>query len=78
MQALDKIEIENVPGEGYVFLSTIITRAEDEQLHIVETPICFANRELGTSKMSAKIAFESMLLVTKLGIKRRVFRPRKG
>ena len=77
-QALDKIEIENVPGEGYVFLSTIITRAEDEQLQIVETPICFANRELGTSKMSAKIAFESMLLVTKLGIKRRVFRPRKG
>ena len=75
MQALDKIEIENVPGEGYVFLSTIITRAEDEQLSIVETPICFANREHGTSKMSPKIALESMLLVTKLGIKRRVFRP---
>jgi len=77
-QALDKIEIENVPGEGYVFLSTIITRAEDEQLQIVETPICFANRELGTSKMTPKIAFESMRLVTRLGIKRRVFRPRKG
>ncbi len=77
-KALDRIEIENVPGEGYVFLSTIITRAEDEQLHIKETPICFANRELGTSKMSPKIAFESMLLVTKLGIKRRVFKPRKN
>ena len=65
-------------GEGYVFLSTIITRAEDEQLHIVETPICFANRELGTSKMSLKIALESMLLVTKLGIKHRVFRRSKS
>ncbi|TSA54038.1 MAG: polyprenol monophosphomannose synthase [Actinobacteria bacterium] len=73
MSSLQRIEIENVPGEGYVFLSTIITRAVDEKLKIVETPICFANREMGTSKMTWKIALESMILVTKLGLKRRIF-----
>ena len=76
--ALAKIEIENVSGEGYVFLSTIITRASEEHLNIVEIPICFANRELGTSKMSWRIVCESMFLVTATGLRKRIFRRQKG
>ena len=35
---------------------------------IAETPITFADREFGTSKMSGQIIVESMLLVTKWAI----------
>ena len=74
MSALTAIGVENVSGEGYVFLSSMITRATEEHLRIVEVPICFANREHGTSKMSWRIIAESMFIVTLHGLRRRVLR----
>ena len=70
--ALDAIETENVPGDGYVFLSQIIYRAGKAGLVIAEHPITFKDRELGQSKMNWKVISESMLLVTVIGIKRRL------
>lgn len=72
--ALDQIETENVPGDGYVFLSQIIYRAGKAGLRIGEHPITFKDRELGESKMNWKVILESMMLVTIIGIKRRVVR----
>lgn len=72
--ALDAIETENVPGDGYVFLSQIIDRAGKAGLSIVEHPITFKDREFGQSKMNWKVITESMLLVTIIGIKRRFAR----
>lgn len=72
--ALDHIETENVPGDGYVFLSQIIYRAGKAGLRIAEHPITFKDRELGQSKMNWKVISESMLLVTVIGIKRRFAR----
>jgi len=69
--ALDAIETENVPGDGYVFLSQIIYRAGKAGLTIAEHPITFKDRELGQSKMNWRVISESMLLVTMIGIKRR-------
>lgn len=69
--ALDAIETENVPGDGYVFLSQIIYRAGKAGLAIAEHPITFKDRELGQSKMNWRVISESMLLVTMIGIKRR-------
>ena len=69
-QSLRSIETENVLGDGYVFLSTILKRASEERLQITEVPIRFLERELGTSKMSWKIVGESMMLVTFFGVRR--------
>ena len=70
--ALDLIETENVPGDGYVFLSQIIYRAGKAGLRISEHPITFKDRELGESKMNWKVIVESMMLVTIIGVKRRL------
>lgn len=80
-QSLRAIETENVLGDGYVFLSTILKRASEERLQIMEVPIRFLERELGTSKMSWKIVGESMMLVTLFGVRRNLrkfVRPARG
>jgi dolichol-phosphate mannosyltransferase len=80
-QSLRAIETENVLGDGYVFLSTILKRASEERLQITELPIRFLERELGTSKMSWKIVGESMMLVTLFGLRRNLrkfVRPARG
>lgn len=80
-QSLRAIETENVLGDGYVFLSTILKRASEERLQIKEVPIRFLERELGTSKMSWKIVLESMMLVTLFGVRRNLrkfVRPARG
>jgi dolichol-phosphate mannosyltransferase len=80
-QSLRAIETENVLGDGYVFLSTILKRASEERLQITEVPIRFLERELGTSKMSWKIVGESMMLVTLFGVRRNLrkfVRPARG
>lgn len=69
--ALDAIETENVPGDGYVFLSQIVDRASRAGLRIVEHPITFKDREHGNSKMSWRVIVESMLLVSILGLRRK-------
>lgn len=70
--ALDAIETENVPGDGYVFLSQIIYRAGKAGLRIMEHPITFKDREFGQSKMNWRVISESMILVTVIGLKRRI------
>ena len=80
-QSLRAIETENVLGDGYVFLSTILKRASEERLQITEVPIRFLERELGKSKMSWKIVLESMMLVTLFGVRRNLrkfVRPARG
>jgi dolichol-phosphate mannosyltransferase len=52
-------------SQGYVFQvesSLLIAR---KHLKVVEIPITFVEREIGTSKMSQKIVLEAMLNVTK-------------
>ncbi len=65
--ALRSINPADEHGEGYVSLTAFIRRAQQCQLKIVEVPIVFANRVQGISKMSWRIALESMWLVTLLG-----------
>lgn len=80
-ESLRSIETENVLGDGYVFLSTILKRAAEEHLVITELPIRFLERELGTSKMSWKIVGESMMRVTLFGVRRNLrkfVRPARG
>ena len=53
-------------AEGYVFQIEVTYRAILAGFTVVEVPIVFADREAGTSKMSARIALEAFLRVPSL------------
>ena len=56
-------------AEGYAFLTELVRRMARHGATIVETPIMFRDRENGVSKMSGRIIAESMLLVTRWGVR---------
>lgn len=66
--ALRAIDPTSTGAEGYAFLTELIRRLDRGGYTVVEHPITFVDREFGTSKMSATIIVESMLLVTRWGI----------
>jgi dolichol-phosphate mannosyltransferase len=53
-----------------------LMRAADHGCVIEEVPVVFRDRQFGTSKMSGKIVFEAMWLVTRWGAQRRFTRLR--
>lgn len=70
--ALAVIDAPSTTAEGYAFLTELALRASDGGLRIAEVPILFADRTAGSSKMSPRIISESMLLVTRWGVRRRI------
>jgi dolichol-phosphate mannosyltransferase len=70
--ALRRIDLAGIASKGYCFQVDLCWRALEAGLRIVETPITFTEREFGVSKMSGNIVRESLTLVTKWGIDRRV------
>lgn len=66
--ALAAIDPDSTTAEGYAFLTELVVRLCRSGKHIVEVPILFVDRRYGTSKMSARIVVESMLLVTRWGV----------
>ncbi len=50
-------------SRGYAFQVELTYRAVQAGFRVVEVPIVFRDRELGTSKMSWRIAAEAMWLV---------------
>lgn len=67
-EVLRSTEPGSTGAEGYAFLTELTRRLTRNGAVIVETPILFRDRQKGTSKMSARIIVESMLLVTVWGI----------
>jgi dolichol-phosphate mannosyltransferase len=67
--ALESAEPEATSAEGYAFLTELLRRAVRSGARVVEHPIRFVDRERGTSKMSGRIIVESMLLVTRWGLR---------
>jgi dolichol-phosphate mannosyltransferase len=65
-RVLEAIDLPSVGSEGYVFQIEITYRAILAGFQVREIPIVFADRTAGTSKMSARIAFEAMWLVPRL------------
>ncbi len=66
--ALRTIDPGSTTAEGYAFLTELVRKLIANGSTIVEVPITFRDRQLGTSKMSGRIIAESMLLVTKWGL----------
>jgi dolichol-phosphate mannosyltransferase len=65
---LQRLQPELVRSEGYSFQIEMLWRAVLAGLRIVEVPITFSDRELGTSKMSGRIVVEAVLRVTVWGL----------
>lgn len=63
---LEAIDLPSVRSEGYAFQIELTYRAIKRSLRVKEIPITFRERTAGQSKMSARIAFEAILLVPKI------------
>jgi dolichol-phosphate mannosyltransferase len=70
---LEAVDLPSVRSKGYGFQIEVTYRAVCAGFRVVEVPIVFRNRLLGTSKMSPRIAGEAILLVPQL--RRRRSRP---
>ena len=76
-EALRSVQPGETSAEGYAFLTELVRRLARGGARIVETPILFRDRERGVSKMSGRIIVESMLLVTRWGLRDLVSRKRR-
>jgi len=71
ISALDVMDVQSVQSQGYCFQVDLAWRAVQHQLRVIEVPITFVERELGTSKMDSKIVKEALLRVTVWGLEKR-------
>ncbi len=60
---LQSIDLDSVRSRGYAFQIELTQRVLRQQFKIVETPIVFMDRRLGSSKMSRKIVIEALTFV---------------
>jgi dolichol-phosphate mannosyltransferase len=67
--ALKRIDPGSTTAEGYAFLTELMRRIVRDGSRVMETPIEFADRRYGTSKMSGRVIAESMWLVTSWAIR---------
>jgi dolichol-phosphate mannosyltransferase len=70
-ETLKKIELESVESVGYCFQVDLTWKTLKAGLDVREVPITFVEREFGDSKMSGGIVLESIILVTKWGLRSR-------
>ena len=77
-RALSAIQLEAVHSNGYSFQIEMTHRLWREGYTIVETPIIFTERVIGTSKISRGIIFEAFWMVWRLWLQNRCRRsPRR-
>jgi len=62
-EVLQSIDLDTIRSRGYAFQIELTYRALTKGFQIVETPITFMDRRLGTSKMSRKIVLEALAFV---------------
>lgn len=67
-EALKRLNLEGIDSKGYVFQVDLAWRSEQAGLKIVEVPITFVEREIGSSKMDGGIIVDSMAKVTRWGL----------
>ena len=66
--ALQRIGLENLQPQGYSFQVELTVRALQAGLVIVELPITFVERAIGSSKMSGPVVVEALWRVTQWGV----------
>lgn len=73
-EALEMLPYGAAEASGYGFQVEMAWRAHRMGLRVVEVPIVFRDRQMGTSKMTKTIVAEAMRLVTLWGLQRMVGR----
>lgn len=73
-ETLRTIDVATTRSNGYAFMSELAMRITEQGLRIEEVPITFVDRAYGSSKMSARVIAESMIIVTLNGIRNRLGR----
>jgi dolichol-phosphate mannosyltransferase len=74
---LRELDLNDVASQGYCFQVDLAWRAVQRGLRVREVPITFAEREVGTSKMSQRIVAEALWRVTVWGVDDRLDRVRQ-
>ncbi|MCH1866877.1 polyprenol monophosphomannose synthase [Nocardioides sp. CFH 31398] len=69
--ALETLALETVRSTGYVFQTDLAWRATSAGLVVREVPIDFVERVRGQSKMSGRVAAESLWRITGWGLRER-------
>ena len=59
------MNLDGVAARGYAFQVEMALRSKRAGGHVVEVPIVFVERTLGSSKMTTAIVLEALWLVTK-------------
>jgi dolichol-phosphate mannosyltransferase len=65
-----QLDLGVIRAEGYGFQIEMTYRAKQKGARIIEVPITFVDRVAGESKMSSRIVFEALALVTWWGLGR--------
>lgn len=73
-RVLEKIGLEQIKFKGYAFQIEMKFKSWCKSYKVVEIPIIFVNRQLGTSKMDSSIFGEAVMGVLQLRLNRRKFR----
>jgi dolichol-phosphate mannosyltransferase len=68
---LEAIDLDSVESTGYVFQTDMVVRCLRQGLRVREVPIEFVERVRGDSKMSGKVATESLRRITAWGLRER-------
>jgi dolichol-phosphate mannosyltransferase len=68
---LEGLDLSTVASQGYCFQVDLAWRAVQAGFRVVEVPITFVERELGTSKMSKDIVREALVRVSEWGARHR-------
>ena len=68
---LRRLDLDAVKADGYGFQIEMAYLVSMAGGSIIETPIRFVDRREGESKMSATIAFEALIVVTRFGVNKR-------
>jgi dolichol-phosphate mannosyltransferase len=67
-RALESIDLDQVRSNGYSFQIEMTHKLWRQGMKVVEVPIVFTDRFLGSSKMSRKIVYEALFLVWRLWV----------
>jgi len=71
-RVLEKLVLDEVASQGYCFQVDLAWRTAQAGFRVVEVPITFTERAVGTSKMSGSIVREALWRVTQWGIRHRI------
>jgi dolichol-phosphate mannosyltransferase len=69
--ALEAVDLDSVESTGYVFQTDLVVRCLRRGLRVREVPIEFVERVRGDSKMSGRVASESLRRITAWGLRER-------